>query len=54
MDENQGVILSVIRDAVKTQSFLLILNAHSFEELGRAYFPHYVPLEFHGLFMSGI
>ncbi|NJP12338.1 MAG: carotenoid oxygenase family protein [Leptolyngbyaceae cyanobacterium RU_5_1] len=32
----------------------MVLNASSFEELGRAYFPHHVPLEFHGLFVEGI
>jgi beta,beta-carotene 9',10'-dioxygenase len=50
--EDDGVILSVVLDGVKAQSFLLVLDAHSFTELGRAYLPHHVPLEFHGLFVE--
>lgn len=53
-DEDEGIILSVVLDAAKARSFLLVLNADSFEELGRAYLPHHVPLEFHGLFVAGI
>lgn len=49
--EDDGVILSVVLDGIKAQSFLLLLDAHSFTELGRAYLPHHVPLEFHGLFV---
>lgn len=52
--EDEGVILSVVLDAAKARSFLLVLDANSFEELGRAYLPHHVPLEFHGLFVAGI
>lgn len=50
--EDDGVILSVVLDGVKAQSFLLLLDAHSFTELGRAYLPHHIPLEFHGLFVE--
>ncbi|GAP99808.1 carotenoid oxygenase family protein [Leptolyngbya sp. NIES-2104] len=50
--EDDGVILSVVLDAVEQKSFLLVLDASSFRELGRAYLPHHIPLEFHGLFVS--
>ncbi|MBD2073319.1 carotenoid oxygenase family protein [Phormidium sp. FACHB-592] len=52
--EDDGVILSVVLDAAKERSFLLVLHAQSFKELGRAYLPHHVPLEFHGLFVEEI
>lgn len=50
--EDDGVILSVVLDAIEKKSFLLILDASSFQELGRAYLPHHIPLEFHGLFVA--
>jgi beta,beta-carotene 9',10'-dioxygenase len=50
--EDDGVILSVVLDGVKRKSFLLVLEAGSFKELGRAYLPHHIPLEFHGLFVE--
>ncbi|NJL43285.1 MAG: carotenoid oxygenase family protein [Pseudanabaena sp. SU_2_4] len=50
--EDDGVILSVVLDGAKRKSFLLILDAISFRELGRAYLPHHIPLEFHGLFVE--
>lgn len=46
--EDDGVILSVVLDAKKGNSFLLVLDAHSFEEIGRAEVPHHIPLGFHG------
>ncbi|WP_019500694.1 carotenoid oxygenase family protein [Pseudanabaena sp. PCC 6802] len=51
-DEDDGAILSVVLDAVRQRSFLLVLDASSFKELGRAYLPHHIPLEFHGLFAN--
>lgn len=50
--EDGGVILSVVLDGAKRKSFLLVLDARSFKELGRAYLPHHVPLEFHGMFVE--
>lgn len=50
--EDDGVILSVVLDTEKEKSFLLVLDAGSFAELGRAYLPHHIPLEFHGLFVE--
>jgi beta,beta-carotene 9',10'-dioxygenase len=50
--EDDGVILSVVLDAAKKKSFLLVLDASSFKEVGRAYLPHHIPLEFHGLFVE--
>ncbi len=48
--EDDGVILSVVLDANAGRSFLLVLDAGSFEELARAEAPHHIPFGFHGQF----
>ncbi|MFB6344960.1 MAG: carotenoid oxygenase family protein [bacterium] len=50
--EDDGVILSVIIDAEQEHSFLLVLDASTFEEIGRAVVPHVIPLGFHGQFFE--
>jgi beta,beta-carotene 9',10'-dioxygenase len=50
-DEDAGVVLSVVLDAAAERSFLLVLDARSFEELARAEAPHHIPFGFHGQFM---
>src|SRR3954465_12031398 len=52
--EDDGVILSVVFDSATGRSFLLILDAASFEERARAEAPHHVPFGFHGQFMNGV
>ncbi|MCA9791336.1 MAG: carotenoid oxygenase family protein [Candidatus Eremiobacteraeota bacterium] len=49
--ENDGVVLSVILDTNQHQSFLLVLEAGSFEELARARVPQVIPFGFHGDFV---
>jgi beta,beta-carotene 9',10'-dioxygenase len=46
--EDEGVVLSVVLDASAGRSFLLVLDAGSFEELARAEAPHHIPFGFHG------
>ena len=46
--EDAGVVLSVVLDAHAGRSFLLVLDAGSFEELARAEAPHHIPFGFHG------
>lgn len=46
--EDDGVIMSVVLDANSERSFLLILDAASFEEVARAEAPHAIPFGFHG------
>jgi beta,beta-carotene 9',10'-dioxygenase len=48
--EDEGVVMSVVLDAAAGRSFLLVLDAGSFEELARAEAPHHVPFGFHGDF----
>jgi beta,beta-carotene 9',10'-dioxygenase len=49
--EDAGVVLSVVLDAAAGRSFLLVLDAGSFEELARAEAPHHIPFGFHGQFL---
>ncbi len=48
--EDEGVVLSVVLNGEKGNSFLLVLDAASFRELGRAEVPHHVPFGFHGIY----
>jgi carotenoid cleavage dioxygenase-like enzyme len=51
--EDDGVALSVVLDARRRRSFLLVLDARSFTEIARAEVPHHIPYGFHGeLFRS--
>ena len=49
-DEDGGVLLSVVLDARSERSFLLVLDAGSLHEVGRAEVPHHIPFGFHGQF----
>jgi carotenoid cleavage dioxygenase-like enzyme len=46
--EDDGALLSVVFDGRSGRSFLLVLDAATFEERGRASLPHHVPHGFHG------
>jgi len=48
--EDDGVVLSVVLDAVRERSFLLVLDARRFVEIGRAEVPHAIPFGLHGQF----
>ncbi|NXN12084.1 BCDO2 oxygenase, partial [Indicator maculatus] len=51
--EDSGVILSVVVSPTENQSaFLLVLDAETFRELGRAEVPRQMPYGFHGIFTS--
>jgi carotenoid cleavage dioxygenase-like enzyme len=52
MAEDEGVILSVVLDGNSGTSFLLVLDAASFGEIGRAAVPHHVPFGFHGQYFK--
>jgi carotenoid cleavage dioxygenase-like enzyme len=51
-EEDDGVILSVVLDSMRGNSFLLVLDAHSFEEIARAEIPHPVLFGYHGAYFS--
>ena len=46
---DDGVALSVVLDAGRRTSYLLVLDARDMSELGRAAVPHHIPFGFHGL-----
>ena len=46
--EDDGVVLSVVLDAAARTSFLLVLDAGTFEEAARTRVPHLMPFGFHG------
>lgn len=48
--EDDGVVLSVVLNGKQGHSFLLVLDAQSFKEMGRIQVPHHIPFGFHGLF----
>lgn len=48
--EGEGVVLSVVLDTASERSYLLVLDAGTWEEVGRAWAPQGVPLSFHGGF----
>ncbi|XP_045569537.1 beta,beta-carotene 9',10'-oxygenase [Salmo salar] len=53
VEEDDGVILSVVVTPTEDKrTFLLVLNARTWEELGRAEVPVNVPYGFHGAFNS--
>ena len=48
--EDDGVLLSVVLEASEGNSFLLVLDASSLDEIARAEAPHVIPFGFHGQF----
>jgi beta,beta-carotene 9',10'-dioxygenase len=52
-EEDAGVLLSVVLDAGRGESFMLVLDAATLEERARARVPHHVPFSFHGQFFGG-
>ena len=49
-DGEETVLLSVVLDSARGQSFLLVLDAETLAERARAYVPAVVPFGFHGGF----
>ena len=52
VNEDDGVILSIVLDASNNNSFLLVLDAITFEEIARAEIPHHIPFGFHGQYFE--
>ncbi len=49
--EGDGVLLSVVLDARREVSFLLVLDAQSLKEIARAECPHLIPFGLHGSYL---
>jgi len=47
--EDDGVLVTIVFDGNKEQSYLLILDAQKFEEINKAYLPHNIPWSAHGM-----
>ena len=52
LEEDDGVVLSVVLDAARGLSFLLVLEARTFTEVARAELPHPVLFGYHGQFFD--
>ena len=50
--EGDGVLLSVVLDGAASTSFLLVLDAATLAEIGRARVPHHIPFGFHGQYAA--
>jgi len=50
--EDDGVLVTIGYDGVKSRSYLLLLDAMTFEPLNYAYSPHRIPYSFHGNFFG--
>ena len=51
--EDDGVLVSVVLNEKKENSFLLVLDAASFEEIARAEVPHPILFGYHGAHLGG-
>lgn len=51
-DEDEGVVLALILDLIHQNSFLLVLDGKSFQEIGRAQVPHPIPAGLHGQYFN--
>ena len=47
--EDDGVLVTLVFDGHREQSYLLLLDAKSFKEIDRAYLPYNIPLSSHGM-----
>lgn len=52
--EDEGVILSVVLNVRTQNSFLLMLDAQSWNELARVQLPYHLPCDFHGQYFGKI
>ncbi len=50
--EDDGVVMANVLDTKSKKSFLLVLDAKRFKELGRAEVPHHIPYGLHGDFLK--
>jgi carotenoid cleavage dioxygenase-like enzyme len=52
--EDDGVNISVVLDTRRRRSFLLLLDASTFDEMARLDLPHVIPFMLHGQFFDGV
>ena len=47
--EDDGVLVTLVFDGLREQSYLLILDAKSFTVIDKSYLPHNIPWSAHGI-----
>lgn len=52
--EGDGVLLSLVLDGAAGTTFLLVLDARTLAEIGRAQVPHHIPFGFHGQYAAAV
>ena len=53
-EPDQGVLLSIVLDARRATSLLLVLDAATLDEVARAEVPHAIPFHFHGDYLTEV
>jgi len=48
VEEDDGVLITLVFDGEREQSYVLLLDAKTFEEINHAFLPYNVPFSFHG------
>merc|ERR1711936_608575 len=48
IDEDDGVLITIVFDGEREQSYVLLLDGRTFTEIDRSYLPYNVPFSFHG------
>ena len=48
VEEDDGVLITIVFDGEREQSYVMLLDAKTFEEINIAYLPFNVPFSFHG------
>jgi len=47
-EEDDGVLITISFDGWRAQSYVMLLDAQTFEEMNRSYLPYKIPFSFHG------
>ena len=48
------MLLSLVLDGAAGTTFLLVLDARTLAEIGRAQVPHHIPFGFHGQYAAAV
>lgn len=48
--EDDGVLITIVFDGEKEKSYLLVLDAKTFQPINKAWLPHAIPMSFHGMY----
>jgi beta-carotene 15,15'-monooxygenase len=54
MSEDEGVILSVVLNVQTQNSFLLVLDGQSWNELAKVQLPYHLTFDFHGQYFDAM